>query len=124
MSGHNMIVRFIVGLLFVVQPVLAISAEGSKCDLPQQQVSGSSPGEERALFEQSLTTTDHLRQMAATAGAEWLETEGLLIRAREEARDSNWKTAFQLVQKACHQAELALQQAEYESGAWKNRVVD
>ena len=60
----------------------------------------------------------------ASADAEWLETEGLLLRARIEADSDSWGTALQLVQKACRQAELALQQAEYESKAWKNRVVD
>ena len=64
------------------------------------------------------------RRLASAAGAEWLETEGLLQRSLQEADIGNWETASGLVIKAQFQAETALQQADYEAGAWKHRVID
>lgn len=124
MSGNSMIDRFLIGLLFVIQPALAVSEEESKCHPVQGQDSDTNPGKNKERFEYRIIVADKLRLAAASAGAEWLETEGLLLRARIEADSDSWGTALQLVQKACRQAELALQQAEYESKVWKNRVVD
>ena len=124
MSGNSIIAWFLFGLLFVIQPALAVSEEDSKCHPVQGQDSDTNPVKNRERFEYRITVADKLRLAAASAGAEWLETEGLLARARIEADSDSWDTALQLVQKACRQAELALQQAEYESKAWKNRVVD
>jgi len=124
MSGNSMIARFLIGLSFVIHPALAVSEEESKCHTVQGPDSDTNPGENKERFEYRITVADKLRLSAASAGAEWLETEGLLLRARVEADSDSWGTALQLVQKACRQAELALQQAEYESKAWKNRVVD
>ena len=124
MTTNSKIVRIFFGLIFVILPALAVSAEESKCDLPKGQFSDSNSGINREYFEQRISVAEHLRQTAASKGAEWLETENLLIRSREEAGDGNWNVAFQLLQKACVQAELALQQAEYESKAWKSRVVN
>ena len=120
---NNMIARFIFTLLLVVQPVVAVSAEESKCFSPPEQDLAGSPGNQRLYFEQRLSAAEHLRKAAASAGAEWLKTESLLIRAREEAASGNWNPALQLTAKACQQAELALQQAQYESEAWKSRVI-
>jgi len=119
--ANNMIIRFIFILLFVLQPDLAVSAEESECGSLEGQGSAEN---NRAYFEQQFTVAERLRQTAAEAGAEWLETEKLLLRAQEEAASGNWNPAGRLTAKACKQAELALQQAEYESKAWKNRVVD
>ncbi len=123
--GHvnNMIVRFFFTLLFVLQPFVAVSAEESKCFSPPQQDPASSPASQKLLFEQQFSVAENLRQAAASAGAEWLKTESLLIRAMEEAASGNWNPALQLTAKACQQAELALQQAQYESEAWKSRVI-
>ena len=120
---NNMIARLIFTLLFVVQPVVAVSAEESKCFSPPQQDPASSPANQKQYFEQRFSAAEHLRQAAASAGAEWLKTESLLIRAREEAASGNWNPALQLTAKACQQAELALQQAQYEAEAWKGRVI-
>ena len=80
--------------------------------------------EERKYFEQHFIIAEHFRQAAATAGAQWLKTEDLLIRSRITAGNGDWSTAQQLVHKACLQAVSALQQAEYEAEAWKSRVVN
>ena len=124
MTVNSKSVGFFFGLLLVVQPALALSAEKSECRPPREQYYDSSPETNKGYFEQQFTAAEQLRQAAATAGAEWLETEGLLLRSREKAGSGDWSAALQLVQKACLQAELALQQAEYELQAWKRRVVD
>jgi len=120
---NNMITRLILTLLFVSQPVLTVSAEESKCFPPGEQNPASSPGNQKQHFEQQFSAAENLRQAAASAGAEWLKTESLLISAREEAASGNWNLAVQSTAKACQQAELALQQAQYESEAWKSRVI-
>ncbi len=74
-------------------------------------------------FERGLAEAEQLRLEAAAAGAEWLQTEGLLDQARDEAAAGNLDTALALIDKARFQAEAALRQAEYESTAWQNRVI-
>ena len=64
-----------------------------------------------------------LRRAAAAKGAEWLETEKLLLRSIEEAGNGRWENALLLVQEARLQAEQALHQAEHEAEAWKGRVL-
>jgi len=120
---NNMIARLFFTLLFVWQPVVAVSAEESKCFSPPEQDLANNPGNQKLYFEQRFSAAESLRQAAASAGAEWLKTESLLIRASEEAASGNWNLALQLTAKACQQAELALQQAQYESEAWKSRVI-
>lgn len=124
MTLNSKIASFFFILLLVIQSALAVSAEESECHPSKEQYSDSSPETNRKYFEQQFTVAEHLRQAAAAAGAEWLKTEGLLVRSQEAAGNGEWSAAFQLVQKACLQAELALQQAEYESEAWKRRVVN
>ena len=115
---NSMAARFVLGSLFAIQSTLVVSAVESECQLlPVGDPEGSN-------FEQQFTTAEQLRQTAASADAEWLKTEELLIQSQAEARSENWNSAHSLAQKACQQAELALQQAEYESEAWKHRVVD
>ena len=124
MTVINKIVIFCFGLLLVTLPTLAVSAEESECHSPWGQFSDSGGETSGKYFQQQFAVAEHLRQAAASKSAEWLETEGLLVRSQEEAGNGEWSAAFQLVQKACLQAELALQQAEYESEAWKHRVVN
>ena len=64
-----------------------------------------------------------LRRAAAAKGAEWLETEKLLLRSIEEAGSGRLENALLLVQEARLQAEQALHQAEHEAEAWKGRVL-
>jgi len=120
---NNMMIRFVFTLLFVLQPVMAVSAEESKCFSSGEQNPANSSGNQKQYFEQQFKVAENPRQAAASVGAEWLKTETLLIRAREAAASGNWNPALQLTAKACQQAELALQQAQYESEAWKSRVI-
>ena len=76
------------------------------------------------IFRQSYDKAECLRRAAAAKGFEWLDTQGLLHQAQEEAEKANWETAERLVQKAQFQAEMSLRQAELEAEAWKRRVVD
>ena len=124
MTAKSKIASLFFGLLLVFQPALAASAEEKECHLPKGQYSDSSPEANRKYFEQHFIIAEHFRQAAATAGAQWLKTEDLLIRSRITAGNGDWSTAQQLVHKACLQAVSALQQAEYESEAWKSRVVN
>jgi hypothetical protein len=119
-----MIIRFLLAFLFVIQSALVAGAEESECGPSRLKGSDISFEQNKRHFEQQITVAEQLRQAAANAGAEWLETEGLLVRSRKEASGGNWSTALELVQKACRQAELALQQSKYESEAWKSRVIE
>jgi hypothetical protein len=110
--ANNMMIRFFLTLLLVIQSAHLAGAEELKCD-PSQDIN----------FEQQFAVAEQLRKQAAAEGAEWLATEGLLIRSREEAGSGNWSPALELVQRACLQAETALQQAQHESEAWKSRVI-
>ena len=74
-------------------------------------------------FERQLAEAEQLRLEAAAAGAEWLQTEGLLDEARDEAARGDMDSALALVDKARFQAEAALRQAEHESTAWRDRVI-
>lgn len=121
---NNMLVRLIFILLFALLPVLTVATQEPECHSSPGYDPDSSPDTQRSNFEQQFVVAERLRQLTARAGAEWLETEGLLVRSREQAGSNHWGEALQLVQKACRQAELALQQAEYESEAWKRRVID
>jgi len=115
MCKSSNIGRLLFGVLLVIQSVAVASAEEPACH-PAQPHS-------QAVFEQLLATAERLRKTAAAADAEWLKTESLLVRSRQQATDGNWKAAFPLAQKACLQAGLALQQAAYEAQAWRHRVV-
>ncbi len=70
-----------------------------------------------------LAEAEDLRQKAAEAGYEWLETAALLEQAREEAEKGSLDNAIALIEKARLQAEAALTQAEREAEAWRSRVV-
>lgn len=74
-------------------------------------------------FEQRLAEAETLRERAAAAGAEWLETGRLLDRARAEEAQGNTELALELVATARFQAEMAIRQAEHEAEAWKQRVL-
>ena len=128
MSGNRKTARLLTGLLFVFQTSLAVGAQTTVCRPQQEHTQGeglaSNSEINNRLFEKQITMAENLRLEAANAGAEWLETEGLLVRSQNQADNDNWDEAFQLVQKACLQAELALRQAEYEEKSWEKRVVN
>lgn len=96
------------------------SPSGGPATIKKAKGRGQIPEE---LFKQSYDGAECLRQAAAAKGAEWLETESLLLRSIEEADGGRWENALTLVQKAHFQAEQALSQAEHETEAWKRRVL-
>ena len=119
-------VLFIIGLLITFQPVLADNVEETGCVRDQESseaVSKRNKETEKDFYVRAYTEAEYLRLAAASAGAEWLKTESLLVRSKQESENENWETAIQLVQKARFQAETALRQAAYEASAWKHRVV-
>ena len=77
------------------------------------------PDQINAQIEQA----EQLRQTAAEHGAEWLETESLIQKARKAAAAEDWHTARQLAERAKRQSELAIEQSERESTAWQKRAV-
>jgi hypothetical protein len=74
-------------------------------------------------FERRYAEAEQLRLDAAAAGAEWLQTEELLAASREADEHGDTSAALALVAEAKFQAEAAMRQAEYESEAWRHRVV-
>lgn len=70
-----------------------------------------------------LAEAEDLRQKAADAGYEWLETAALLEQARDEVDNGSVDSAMALIEKARLQAEAALRQAEHEAEAWRTRVL-
>lgn len=122
------VLMILTGLFLTAAPAWAITVDETGClspgDRAQKDDTSSDPVSREELFRQSYDEAECLRKAAAAAGAEWLETESLLRRSLEEADQGHWDTASQLVQKANFQAVRALQQAEHEATAWKQRVVD
>lgn len=70
-----------------------------------------------------IARAEAARQQAAEAGAEWLQTGALIEQAREAAASENWNLALTLARQARQQGELAVQQSQRESEAWRNRVL-
>jgi len=128
MSGNSMTARILIGLLFVFQTALAVGEDATVCHphreyLPDKDLDTDTEVKNRH-FEEQFVIAEDLRRKAAKAGAEWLETEDLLIHSQQLTDSGKWSAAIQLVHKACLQSELALQQAVTESKAWKRRVID
>ena len=74
-------------------------------------------------FDRRFAEAERLRQAAADAGHEWIETGAVLEQAREARAAGDAELAARLVEKARFQAEAALVQAEREAGAWQERVI-
>jgi hypothetical protein len=74
-------------------------------------------------FERRYAEAERLRGEAAALGAEWLGTEDMLEAARDAEEQGETDRALVLVEEARFQAEAAIRQAEYESDAWRDRVV-
>ena len=77
------------------------------------------PGEAALMIEQA----EAARREAAERGAEWLATQSLIEQARREAELGNGQRAADLAEQALQQGKLAIEQAERESRAWRDRVV-
>jgi hypothetical protein len=74
-------------------------------------------------FSVRLEEAEELRARAAAAGFEWRKTAELLREARQRQQAGDSQQAWQLLDQARTQAELALRQAEHEAEAWRKRVV-
>lgn len=74
-------------------------------------------------FDQRLDEAEQLRHDAAARGYEWIGTADLLQQAQASQASGDLEAALALVEQARFQAAAALQQAEHESEAWKQRVV-
>jgi len=73
--------------------------------------------------ESAIKAAEAVRKRAAAAGNEWLQTGSLLEEAREAVSNEQWQRALERAQHATRQSELAIEQAERESTAWRERVV-
>ena len=86
-------------LFMAAQPVCAADVGGSDCSLTsghpqnQQDMQGSAMTQEE-LFKQSFDEAGCLRRAAAAAGAEWLETEDLLLRSLEDSEGGHLDSAL------------------------------
>ena len=124
----NFVPAAILAGLLAFQPVCAVAEENIQClegsKLIQAKNSEENAGSKDQLFGQLVNEAECLREAAALAGSEWLKTGELISLARQEAASGNWKAATGLAEKARFQALAALQQAEYETTAWKKRVVE
>ena len=106
-------------------PARAVETGGPNCSpsaKQTQQTQGRAQTPEEQ-YKRSYNEAECLRRAAAAKGAEWLETEKLLLRSIEEAGNGRWENALALAEKGRFQAEQALHQAEYEAEAWKGRVL-
>ena len=74
-------------------------------------------------FDRRYAEAERLRQAAADAGYEWIETGALLEQAREAQVAGDAELAARLVGIARFQAEAAVVQAEREAEAWQERVI-
>ena len=108
--------------------VLLLAATLTACtgNEPPEQKTGKTapvPGATSESFAAMLVAAESAQKAAAAAGTEWLETGALIDQARLDAEQQNWDKAIELALKAKQQGELAVMQAERESIAWQNRVV-
>jgi hypothetical protein len=129
-KGHDVkfktsMLMMLTALSSVIQPVWAGSIEEAQCLAQNKYPSEkeTQPPAQEESFRHAFEVADCVRKAASSQGAEWLETEKLLHRSLELANTGDWEKALQLVQIAHFQAITALQQAEHEAEAWKNRVV-
>lgn len=62
-------------------------------------------------------------ELSAASGHAWSSSEVLLAEGAAAAAEGNHDLAIQLTDKARMQAELSIQQAEFEESAWSERVL-
>lgn len=125
--NHSVVLLLLVGgLSGSFQCAVADKLAQPAC-LSLAELSGSAlqttPGSEKASFMRAYTEAECFVGETARLGMQWLKTEQILHSSLQEADDGHWDEAFHLLKKARFQAEAALLQAEYESRAWKRRVI-
>lgn len=107
--------RFIGKLLgFAVGAAAAAAVNSAAAATPEAPTASSVS----TLIQQAERT----RLVAAERGTEWLKTSELIQDARQAAADGRLDQAAQLAQEALTLGELAIEQADREAEAWRNRV--
>lgn len=74
-------------------------------------------------FERRFDEAENLREQAVARGYEWVGTADLLEQAEALAAEGDTEGALALVEQARFQSATALEQADREAGAWKDRVL-
>lgn len=115
-------------LFLTVSLASADSVDETGCVSPDSPfrdgVTDKSPAMQKDKFLHLYKEAECLRKLTEAKGAEWLETEGLLLASQEQADENHWNAANLLLEEALFQSMAALRQAKYEAEAWKHRVVD
>lgn len=110
---HGVLFAFV---LLAALPAVAAGQAGEPSPPPGLPLG---PSEAASMIEQA----EAARREAAERGAEWLATRSLIDQAREAVAMGDWQQAADLAGQALQQGNLAVEQAERESGAWQDRVV-
>lgn len=125
MNNHALLL-LLVGLSGALQSAEAETLGQTKC-VSTENLSGQAsmikPGSEQTSFSRAYTEARCFIEESERLGVQWLKTEQILHSSAQKADDGHWDEAFQLLKKARFQAETALNQAKYESGAWERRVI-
>ena len=107
--------------LFLLLLGLAVLCTTPQVLLAMEATTEASANGETVAIELALAEAS--RQSAAEAGAEWLETGSLIEQAKHAAENEDWRQALKLALQAKKQSELAVAQAQQESVAWRDRVL-
>ena len=89
---------------------------------PGLQAENAAPVSAVAVQE-LIREAEAARSRAAALGAEWLETRQLIAEARQLVENGDLQHAAQRAEEARQQGVLAAAQAERESTAWQQRVI-
>jgi hypothetical protein len=108
------------GTFAILFGLVLLSAEAAQAGEPAPPPESPVGAQEAAS---RIEQAEAARREAAERGAEWLATQTLIEQARREAEMGNWQQAADLAEQALQQGNLAVEQAERESGAWRERVV-
>lgn len=103
--------------IFLLLPVFFLL-----CGAPRMLPAMEAPANAQTVAHE-IDLAEASRQEAAEARAEWLQTGSLIEEAKRAAESEDWQQALALARQAKQQAELAVEQAERESVAWRSRVV-
>jgi len=121
------IFMLLVGMIVAAPPVQSDSLQWPGCGLSYQSSKAHgavSSAIQKDSFTQAYNQAECLRKAAARQRNEWLETETLLLKARQQEENGQHEAAMRWVNKARNQSILALKQAENEAIAWKHRVLE
>jgi hypothetical protein len=117
---------FLSGVFGVSCPAWAEVAMSGDCaarPVDSTELIETSNSPEKSTFNDYFAQSGCDLEKAAQAGALWIGTEELLARSATEAEAGNWSEAIRLAKQSSFQAKTALEQAEHEKSAWKQRVI-